>query len=507
MKKRIPFFVFILFYLVFSIWTYRDYGCTWDEKDVYTGGLDIRNYLLHYFHFFRTSDPAGLWDPEHSYPYAGLLVSLIPRMDFSFFHLVNLLFGLLIFAGIFEILLLRYQKGLLALCGPLFLFLTLSFTGSLPANPKDIPFAIFYFLSLAFIYIFEEKFLRSHFRWIFLGLLFGLTMSSRIVGFTLLPILISFDFFAYGSRPESQGLRSKEFDAWLIRKGMDWIGVIVLSQWVCRALWPYLGRNYLQHLVNVFWFGSNFPQKVSFLFMGGFSDSLSYPWYYLPVWIALTTPLFVLLFFIVSFFLLRIGRNNRLYALLAMAFLFNLGLYFGLHPAIYDGLRHFLFLVPILTTLAAIGFIEVFEKHSWTNGDKSLFALTLINGLLVVVQLVRLHPYEYIYFNELAGGVKGAYGKFETDYWAASLPEAVEWLESHETTDPWKIYKVYAEGNAYQSRTFFTPNIEPVLKPEEADYCLLMNRAGGKPRPGDKNKVIHVVEREGVPLTFILKMR
>jgi hypothetical protein len=43
-----------------------------------------------------------------------------------------------------------------------------------------------------------------------------------------------------------------------------------------------------------------------------------------------------------------------------------------------------------------------------------------------VVGIVRLHPYEYVYYNELVGGVRGAYGQFELDYWCTSYREAVQ---------------------------------------------------------------------------------
>ena len=30
------------------------------------------------------------------------------------------------------------------------------------------------------------------------------------------------------------------------------------------------------------------------------------------------------------------------------------------------------------------------------------------------------HPYEYIYYNQLVGGLNGAYGNYETDYYYVS---------------------------------------------------------------------------------------
>lgn len=50
-------------------------------------------------------------------------------------------------------------------------------------------------------------------------------------------------------------------------------------------------------------------------------------------------------------------------------------------------------------------------------------ALLLIPGL---VGVLTLHPYEYIFYNSLIGGVRGAFRNFELDYWATSYREAME---------------------------------------------------------------------------------
>ena len=121
--------------------------------------------------------------------------------------------------------------------------------------------------------------------------------------------------------------------------------------------------------------------------------------------------------------------------------------------------------------------------------------------------MANLHPYEYVYFNELVGGFKGAYGRFETDYWAASLKEAVEWLKDNELKDPQKTCRVYLEGNPPTARNYFGANMvnEPVE--QKADYSIVMTRAGIKPSREDEPKIIHRVEREGAPLCFVLKLR
>jgi hypothetical protein len=235
------------------------------------------------------------------------------------------------------------------------------------------------------------------------------------------------------------------------------------------------------------------------------SSSLTYPWYYLPLLMGITTPLFLLAFLPAAFFRPE-KRTAPLLFLLASALGLNLALYFILHPAVYDGLRHFLYLLPLLSALAAMGFIRTAD-YGKAAVRTAAWALALLGAAPVAVQAVRLHPYEYVYFNELAGGFPGAYGRYETDYWVASMKEAVLWLRAHEIKDPAKTYRIYAQGKPFQSQTYFASNMTAVDSPSQADYALLMTRAGTKPSPGDLPKVIHRVEREGAPLCFILKMR
>jgi hypothetical protein len=45
--------------------------------------------------------------------------------------------------------------------------------------------------------------------------------------------------------------------------------------------------------------------------------------------------------------------------------------------------------------------------------------------------LVRLHPYEYLFFSPLVGGLEGASRRYDTDYWVNIMPEAVEQLAQY----------------------------------------------------------------------------
>ena len=47
------------------------------------------------------------------------------------------------------------------------------------------------------------------------------------------------------------------------------------------------------------------------------------------------------------------------------------------------------------------------------------------------VTLVRLHPYEYLFYNSIVGGLEGASRHYDLDYWFGSMPEANARLEAY----------------------------------------------------------------------------
>jgi hypothetical protein len=57
-----------------------------------------------------------------------------------------------------------------------------------------------------------------------------------------------------------------------------------------------------------------------------------------------------------------------------------------------------------------------------------LSAAIILPGLWAIA---RLHPYEYGYFNEVVGGVRGSYGRFIPDYWCTSFREAMQYVNTH----------------------------------------------------------------------------
>jgi hypothetical protein len=94
-------------------------------------------------------------------------------------------------------------------------------------------------------------------------------------------------------------------------------------------------------------------------------------------------------------------------------------------PPMYDGFRHFLFIVPPFFVLAGITLDKLFD---WLQ--KTWLQVTIILALLLpgIIPAIQLHPYQYTYYNQFVGGTGEAARRYETDYWLTCYKEAVEQL-------------------------------------------------------------------------------
>jgi hypothetical protein len=124
-----------------------------------------------------------------------------------------------------------------------------------------------------------------------------------------------------------------------------------------------------------------------------------------------------------------------------------------------------------------------------------------INAVAVLKEMVSLHPYQYIYFNSLVGGLEGAHKKYDTEYWGASYNEAINWFKENVAVDKKKIYRIYIDGIKYYV-VYQAKNIRKVPF-EEAEYFFwLTRRLQEEPK---KDDILHVVRRKGVPLAFVTR--
>ena len=187
--------------------------------------------------------------------------------------------------------------------------------------------------------------------------------------------------------------------------------------------------------------------------------------------------------------------------------------FFIARPLVYNGIRHYLFLVAPLIVLAGIG---VDMAYAWVRSRGEMAArafaaaFTVAAGVQVAI-MVDLHPDEYIYYNAFAGGVAGAAGRYDLDYWGLSLAEATRKLEHvlarekrKADGEPWRVYVC---GDRMSAAYFFADgsNLRYTHDIADADYGVAI-RSG---ECGDlvKGPTLLQIERRGAILSYVTDLR
>jgi hypothetical protein len=246
------------------------------------------------------------------------------------------------------------------------------------------------------------------------GVLLGLTMSTRVAG-VFAGALVSIYILL------KEGRRS------LVELAVYW-GVAGI---LCYLTWPYLWAAPIHRFLQAIEVTANFPSHLVF-FKGDLISSTQLPWDYLPTLLAIQiteSALLVMALGSVAFYLLwRHSPEKRILLVIILLWVLvpMLASVIGRVP-LYSNFRQVLFLLPPLFLIAAagIGLVWGMLPGRWRV---PLAFLLLVPGLVAMVQL---HPYEYVYYNSLAGGVQGTNGLFPHDYWCTSYRAAMEYVDTH----------------------------------------------------------------------------
>jgi hypothetical protein len=278
--------------------------------------------------------------------------------------------------------------------------------------------------------------------------------------------------------------------------------------------WPWTQEAPWSRSIEAMQLMTRFPRPMEVLFKGKLTVTTSLPWDYVPTWLGLTLPPLVVILLILTvplaLFHFREGKNRpgpTVAILLLLA---------GGPPAaamagrvvLYDGIRQLLFVVPILMAAAAWTGIELVRRLPSARWRRAAIAFAALLTLDPLSGLVRLHPYQYIYFNRLAGGLGGAAERFETDYWGLALREAAEWVNRNQgRLKSHGLLKVFVPHNCAEPTSaghYLDPAIRLTDNNLAADYVLAPTRFKcDRDFPG---AAVFKVEREGVTLAVIKVM-
>jgi hypothetical protein len=330
---------------------------------------------------------------------------------------------------------------------------------------------------------------------IFAGIILGLTISVRILGPLAGLIVVLFLFLQ---------LRWKSIPISLAY--FLWAGVITYLTW--PFLWLAPVSRFFESLTMM----SNFPWQGKVFFGGEYYFANEIPVSYIPVLLntQFTEPLILLLYFGLGIFFYRIFFKSVQVDLVLYfglgSFLPILGL-IALHSPLYDNIRQLLFLIPPMFIICGFVLEALIRKITQNWARLAVIFLLVLPGLFPIV---RLHPFQYIYYNSFVGGVRGASCCYEMDYWRTSMKGLA--TKVNEIANPGERV-VYKGGSVMMIDEYFRSDLV-VEKYQyasfdlngEYDYAMLHSRYDEDEYYYPEAEIIAVIEKDGVILGVVKRV-
>ncbi|MBM3399102.1 MAG: hypothetical protein FJY15_00885 [Bacteroidetes bacterium] len=368
---------------------------------------------------------------------------------FQLRHFWNAVMGFLciFFAG----LIVRYltRSWLWACIGMLLLFFTPRLLGDSLNNPKDIPFAAGYIVGLYYALLYYGKNGGRIGQAVGIILGTGLAISIRVGGFVLIPtiaLLAGLRFIENTGLANFLKLRWKGIKPYIA----SFATIGLLSFFAGIALWPYGLDDPFSNPFKALDAFTKFPVTLRQLFEGTMTDSSMLPPYYLSKFLLITTPVISLAGLLLYFMFGLFNRKNYGHALMIVFFAAAFPVFYIVFQKsnVYGGMRQIMFVVPCIVISATAGFAFLGKILArFTIVKWGLPVLVLAGCIPPAIHTFKNHPLQYIYFNELTGGIKGAYGEYEMDYYLASLRQSTEWfLGNVARKNPDKEFTVLSYG-------------------------------------------------------------
>lgn len=503
--------------------TFRNYGISWDEElhvpygqkllSYYTSGFSDRSA----FSFINLYQYGGFFD---------LLSAIASQISpFGAYETRHLLGGVFFLAGLFgSWRLTRLLAGeRAALIAVVCLATTPVLFGHSFINPKDAPLA---WLGVWVAYYSCRAFGEERVSWgtiVGLGVSLGLALGMRIIAFAFIGQMGA--VLAIRALILWSGAGWREAVQRTLNGARPFLCAAPLAFIVMALVWPWSVQAPL-NIVSVFTDSANQFWHPTMLWAGELVSAADLPRSYLVVLLAVQLPEYVLL----GILLLVLEGTTRArswtagtfaearaaqYLFVALTVVAPLAAFAVWRPSTYNGYRHFLFIVPQLVILAAVGLDHALSflmqrRRALAGAFGALLVFALVRE---VAMMARVHPYEYLAFNALIGGIRGAYGRFELDYWGASYAEATHALTAFLDAEkaagrpvPDKARLFVCGGNT--SAAYYIPdNVVITDDRTQADFFLGGDLTNPRCRVRPDGPAVVDVKREDTVLSYVLDLR
>jgi hypothetical protein len=467
--------------------TFRDYGLGWDDFThaqygdlllaLYQSGLRDTRALS----FVNLYLYGGGFDMA-----AALLAKILPFDPFETRRLLGAAVGL---AGLFTTWRIARRAG-----GPVAGLLALVLLAACPLyyghmfiNPKDAPFAAAMAIFLLGLVRALEQYPRpSAATVVILGLGLGLSIGSRIMaGFGVLAALLAIAWLVVA---EARTRSARDAAVRLGRFALAILPAAVIAYAAMALLWPWAVVDPLNPLRAIGHFAQFFEKPWHELFRGALIEPPDMPRSYVPVLLALKLPELFLALAVAGVLgalaaAARSGLDPQRRAInlaIALAAILPVAAAVIARPAMYNGIRHFVFVLPPMAVAGALAADWIARPIAAHKGLALAAAAIFAAGIASpAIEMVRLHPYQYVHFNRIAGGVGAARTRYMLDYWGLAFKQAGQALRTAlaargETQPAGRKWKIAVCGPHPPAQVALGETFEPTWDPKGADFALML---------------------------------
>jgi hypothetical protein len=508
--------------VVIALCTFRDYAISNDE------GVQHRYGELIIAYYTSGLTDRSVFGFQNLYLYGGLfdiiaiaLSHLVPIDPYDLRHILCALIGIGgIGAAAATARLIAGPRA--ALIAAVSLSVCGAWYGTMFNHTKDIPFAAAMIGATLFLIRIARRLPSpAAFDIAAFGLLAGAALGMRVLGL-LLVIYTGFAIALYLPRPWPGDGRARW--RFVISSSLRLLPALIMAYVIMILAWPWAGLEPLNPIRGLLAF-SEFQYTIHTVLAGQVYEMANVPRLYVPIYILIRVPLLILFgaaLAMMSALLPRLTAGSsqlrrKGIALVSLTVIIPLACEVTFRGPAFTGLRHFLFVIPAIAVLAGIGLdtaLNVLAARGRLIAASGLAVVTA--GLLWnAATLARLHPYEYLYYNPVVGGLQGASRRYDLDYWFASMPEAINQLEAFlrrgapaDASRPTPVYSVAVCGERLEfDKTVTLPQLRFDFKPkwEQSEFFIAPTHMNCD---GDLDgTVIGTVERLGVAIAYIKDRR
>ena len=446
---------FSIIYISFGLFTFKDYGIGIEEHFQRSSGFYWLNHILQFTSlenfkeivqskiYLINQNILNLPDVE-GVKFYGVIFDLPtaflevifkihePQDYFYLRHLINYLIFYLSGVLFYMILKIRIKINFICFLGFCIYLLSPRMYGNSFFDGKDLFFLSIFTTTVFFYFNYEKK--RNIISLFYFSLFCAFSTSTRIVG---LAFPISFIFICL-----LKCMNEKEY-ASNFKTILIFVFFYILSLFLH---WPYLWTLNINEYLNFFSVFKSLTETIVY-FKGEFYSNKFLPISYLPLCILITTPIFIIFFYLngAFFFLKRIflrlinikehsfyndlwrGRDEKKDLFIFMVFFQIIILYLNFKINLYGGWRVFYFLNFIISYYASLGIYIIYLKIKKKLLIKNLtFFFIFIFCLELIFKLYVYHPYQSNYFNNLTS--EKTQQLFEIDTQSLSRTDAIKYI-------------------------------------------------------------------------------